>query len=53
MISLAFLKYHRIAIFGTGFDAAKCMFKLQQRQIVVENFFNTSCQVTSFCCRQV
>ena len=53
MISLAFLKYHRIAIFGTGFDAAKCMFELQQRQIVVENFFNNRCQVTSFCGRPV
>ena len=53
MISLAFLKYHRIAIFGTGFDAAKCMFELQQRQIVVENFFNNCCQVTSFCGRPV
>lgn len=53
MISLTFLKNHRIAIFGTGFDAAKCMYELQQRQIIVENFFNNHCQITSFCGRPV
>lgn len=49
MIDLTMVRHHRIAIYGTGLFGLKCMYNLQIKNISIEYFLESNCNIKSFC----